>query len=91
MTPNQPRTEGFRITGWHVFGALVAFFGAVMVVNVAMVWAALSTFGGVETPSSYRAGLEFSREMDRAAAQKALGWAVTADLTGDAEGRRLLV
>jgi len=79
--------QGFRITGWHVLGSLLAFFGAVMVVNVVMVWAALSTFGGVETSSSYKAGLEFTDEMERAAAQRGLGWTVNAELAGNAAQR----
>lgn len=92
MTLNDtPSDHGFRITGWHVLGSLLAFFGAVMVVNVVMVWAALSTFGGVETPSSYNAGLEFTNEMDRAAAQRALGWTVDAELAGNAAKRTVSI
>jgi nitrogen fixation protein FixH len=69
-----------ELTGRHVLIALVAFFGLVILVNVAMVRAAISTFGGLDTPSSYEAGLEFKAEEARAAAQTARDWTVTASL-----------
>ncbi len=69
-----------RITGWHVLIALLAFFGAVTAVNIVMIRYAVSTFGGVETPSSYRAGLDFTAEQERSARQDALGWTVDATL-----------
>ena len=59
---------------------LVAFFGLVMVVNVVMVKAAISTFGGVDTQSSYQAGLAFKAEEAAAAAQNARDWPVDATL-----------
>ena len=46
---------------------LVAFFGVVAAVNAVHDPAAVSTFGGVETESSYQAGLAFSREIAAAA------------------------
>ena len=91
MSVRSKNQGGFRITGWHVLGALLAFFGAVMVVNVAMVWAALSTFGGAESRSSYKAGLEFAREMERAGEQSALAWSVDASVTGTTGARQLTV
>jgi nitrogen fixation protein FixH len=42
-----------------VLAMLIGFFGLVIAVNLVMVRAALSTFGGVDTPSSYQAGLHF--------------------------------
>ena len=53
---------------------LLGFFGLVIVVNLVMVRAAISTFGGVDTPSSYQAGLAFKAEEAAAAAQNARGW-----------------
>jgi nitrogen fixation protein FixH len=74
-----------EVTGRMVFIALVAFFAVVGGVNAVMIHAAISTFGGVETESSYRAGLAFAREMATAQAQDALHWDVTAKatMTGD--------
>ena len=64
-----------------VLAALVAFFAAVAGVNAVMIWAAMSTFGGVETASSYQAGLAFARETAAVAAQDALHWQVTAKVS----------
>jgi nitrogen fixation protein FixH len=60
---------------------LVAFFAAVAGVNAVMIWAAVSTFGGVETGSSYQAGLAFARETAGVAAQDALHWQVEAKVS----------
>jgi nitrogen fixation protein FixH len=68
----------FRVTGRMVLIGFVAFFGVVAGVNAIMIHAAISTFGGVETDSSYRAGLAFAREMATVEAQDARHWSVTA-------------
>jgi nitrogen fixation protein FixH len=78
-----PRFRGddsseFRVSGRMVFAALVGFFGLVAGVNAAMIYAAVSTFGGVETESSYRAGLAFARETATVRAQDARHWSVSA-------------
>ena len=67
-----------EVTGRMVLVGLVAFFAAVAGVNAVMIWAAVSTFGGVETESSYQAGLAFARETAAVAAQDALHWQVKA-------------
>ncbi len=69
-----------KFTGWHMTGILVAFFGVVISVNVFMARAAISTFGGTVVDNSYVASQEFNGWLDKAAAQKALGWTVTARL-----------
>jgi nitrogen fixation protein FixH len=79
-----PRLRGddsneFRVTGRMVFAGLVAFFAVIIGVNGLMTYAAISTFGGVETESSYRAGLAFAREAATIAAQDARHWTVTAN------------
>jgi nitrogen fixation protein FixH len=68
----------FQVTGRMVFAGLVAFFGLIAGVNAFMIYAAISTFGGVETESSYRAGLAFAREAATVEAQDARHWNVTA-------------
>jgi nitrogen fixation protein FixH len=75
----------FRVTGRMVLIGFIAFFGVVAGVNAIMIHAAISTFGGVETDSSYRAGLAFANEMATVEAQDARHWSVTAKaaLEGD--------
>jgi nitrogen fixation protein FixH len=70
-----------ELTGRMVLLCLVAFFGVVGAVNAVMVRAAVSTFGGVETESSYQAGFTFTRETAEARSQDALRWRVEAKLT----------
>jgi len=72
--------HGFKLTGRMVLACLVAFFAIVVAVNVVMVRAATSTFGGLETANPYQAGLAFNREHDAALAQDARAWKVTANL-----------
>jgi nitrogen fixation protein FixH len=65
-----------RVTGRTVLFSLIAFFGVISVVNGVMIHAAISTFGGVETASSYQAGLAFAHELEAAQSQEALHWKV---------------
>lgn len=81
---------GRPLTGRKVLLMLVAFFGSVTLVNVVMIQAAVSTFGGVDTPSSYKAGLAFKAEEAAAAAQNARHWTVDADLSPAGEGGETL-
>ena len=66
-----------EVTGRTVFICLVAFFAIVAAVNGVMMAAAITTFGGVETASSYQAGLAFARETSAVQAQDRLGWQVS--------------
>lgn len=72
-------------TGWHMTGLLFAGFAIVIAVNFWMAHLAVSTFGGVTVENSYVASQEFNRWLDRAAAEKALGW--SAALARDPAGR----
>ena len=78
------------MTGRHVLLWLVAFFGIVFVVNGVLVQAAISTFGGVETLSSYKAGLQFEQEAGLVQRQDALHWQVSGTLTRDRAGAAVL-
>ena len=71
------------MTGWTVFVCLVAFFAIVAAVNGVMMTAAITTFGGVETASSYQAGLAFTREASAVRAQEQLGWKVAVRTPSD--------
>ena len=77
-----------ELTGMHVLFCLIGFFGVVFAVNAVLVKAATSTFGGVETSSSYKAGLMFEQDVARAEQQVALHWQVDGKLarirSGDA-------
>ena len=84
------RDKPYELTGRHVLLWLVGFFGLVFIVNAVLVRAATSTFGGLETPSSYKAGLMFESEVARAARQQALRWQVDGKLTRDREGEAIL-
>jgi len=79
-----------EVTGLTVLLWLVAFFGVVFVVNGIMVKAATSTFGGVETSSSYKAGQMFEQEVARAEKQDAQHWQVAGTLTRDKAGEAVL-
>ncbi len=80
------RDKPREFTGRHMWVWLIGFFGLVFVVNAFMVRAAVSTFGGVETASSYKAGLQFESEVARAERQQALHWQVDGKLTRDKTG-----
>lgn len=84
--PYKPR----ELTGKHVLIAFVGFFALVFAVNAVMVKAAMSTFGGVQTTSSYKAGLMFGQDVARAEQQDALHWQVNGKLSRDGAGNAVL-
>jgi nitrogen fixation protein FixH len=73
-----------------VLMCLLGFFGVVFAVNAVMVRAATSTFGGLETGSSYKAGLEFGRDAAAARSQDALHWQVSGKIARDRAGAAAL-
>jgi nitrogen fixation protein FixH len=73
-----------------VLFCLITFFGVVSLVNAVMIREAISTFGGLETESSYKAGLNFAREEAAATAQAKRHWAVSAKLRPEADGQTRL-
>ena len=88
--PHAKQKQARILTGRHVLQWLVAFFGIVFAVNGVLVRAAISTFGGVETLSSYRAGLQFEQEVGLVQRQDALHWHVTGKLARDSAGVAVL-
>ena len=68
------------ITGRTVLTYFIGFFGIIFAMNFVMVRVAISSFSGVETESSYKAGLTFKNDVAAAQAQDALHWSVEADL-----------
>lgn len=86
-----PRPKAtFEITGRTVLFAFIAFFGVVFTVNAIMVRAATSTFGGVETASSYKTGLSFRHETEVARAQDARRWDVETRIVRDQTGEAVI-
>jgi nitrogen fixation protein FixH len=84
--PSRPR----ELTGRKVLLLLIGFFALVFAVNGVMVHAAISTFSGVDTPSSYKAGLMFEGEVAKAERQDALHWRVNGTLKRDGAGEAVL-
>ena len=79
-----------EFTGRHALLWLVGFFVIVFAVNAVLVRAAISTFGGLETASSYKAGLQFEHDVAVAEQQGALHWQVAGKLTRNAAGDAVL-
>jgi len=79
-----------ELTGRAVLIWILGFFGLVFVVNGVLVQAATSTFGGLETASSYKAGLMFKDDMASAERQANLHWKVDGKLTRDKSGEAML-
>jgi nitrogen fixation protein FixH len=75
------------ITGRAVLIYLIAFFGVIFAMNFVMIRVAISSFSGVETESSYKAGLTFKNDVAAAHAQDALRWSVEASIQhGETKG-----
>ena len=70
-------------TGRHMAWIMVSFFAVVLAVNLLMARLAGSTFGGVVVENSYVASQKFNGWLDRAAADRALGWKAAMRRQGD--------
>ena len=92
FTPLRDGTERHprQLTGWMVFGLIVGFFAVIFGVNAYMAHMAISTFGGVETESSYHAGQTFERDVAMAKAQDAQHWQVDVKVTTAVDGDAVL-
>ncbi len=87
MTDNRATGKPREVTGRMVLLCLVAFFAIVFTVNMVMLRAATSTFGGVETESAYRVGLLFKNEIAAARAQENLHWQVDGKVARERDGQ----
>lgn len=76
-----------EIRGVHVFGAFALAFSIIIAVNLTLAYNAVATFPGVEVKNSYVASQNF--DADRAG-QQALGWDVSAEVTGDVLRLRII-
>lgn len=76
LSRHKPR----ELTGFGVLMWLVGFFAVIFAINGFMADAAISTFAGLDTPSSYKAGKMFEHEVAVAHAQAERHWHVTGRL-----------
>lgn len=77
------QTAGFRLKGWHVLAALVAFFGVIIAVDVTFLMAAYRSFPGQVSVTPYEDGLAYNKHMAQQRAQAALGWRAAVAKTSD--------
>jgi nitrogen fixation protein FixH len=68
------------VTGRTVLAWLLAAFGVITAVNMALIVFALRTFTGETQPKSYATGLDFNRTLEAVAAQRRLGWQVSGEV-----------
>lgn len=66
--------EPFRLNGWHVLAGLVAFFGAVIVIDTAMAVEAYRTFPGEVSATPFEDGIAFNRTLAQRAEERQMGW-----------------
>lgn len=78
-----PRSDDFdpKRSTWIPW-AFVGGMALVVVVNLVLVYAALSTFTGVTTGKSYDRGRSYNQVLTEAARQDALGWTTQVALEG---------
>ncbi|MEO1091906.1 MAG: FixH family protein [Pseudomonadota bacterium] len=55
----------------------VGFFAVVLVVNATMIYAAVTTFGGLDRPKAFARGIGYNDVLAAKRVQDELGWAVT--------------
>ena len=89
MAPSSERKPR-ELTGRAVLLWLIGFFGVIFVINGFMADAAITTFAGVDTPSSYKAGQMFEHEAELAREQDARRWKVGGKLNLDRVGEAVL-
>jgi nitrogen fixation protein FixH len=82
---------GFRVRGWHVLAMMLAFFGAVIAVNVVFAVLAVQSFPGEDVRRSYLQGIRYNDKLEQRREQAALGWQASAELAPGAAGAVLEV
>ncbi|WP_333586591.1 FixH family protein [Phenylobacterium sp.] len=78
MSLTHDTDAGFRIKGWHVLVAMIAFFAVITAVNAVFITAALRTFPGEVSVTPYEDGLAYNARLAQQAAQAELGWRAAA-------------
>lgn len=85
------RARAFEIRGLHVLIGLLAFFAAIIAINIAFAIAAVRTFPGEDERRSYTQGLHYNDVLAERRAQVATGWQARSQLAGSSSGTRLVV
>jgi len=67
-------TQRGPFTGRHMLGAMVAFFGVIVAVNLTMATFAMKSWTGLVVQNSYVASQEFNDRAEAGRARAALGW-----------------
>lgn len=80
-----------QIKGRHVLLIFVGFFASITAVNAVMIYAAVSTFGGVDKQNAYKVGLAFGRQLAEASEQDTRGWQVTGSVNLRAQETQISV
>jgi nitrogen fixation protein FixH len=83
VAPKADPAPRFVLTGRHVIGGFVAFFIMVASIDAVLVWLAVSTFGGLDTPDAYRKGLAYNANVAAQSTQDQLGWRDTVRFNQD--------
>lgn len=65
-----------QLTGRNVLTIFGAGFGAVLLVNLVMIWFALETWPGLVSGTAYQDGLDFNRVLQSGERQDELGWKI---------------
>lgn len=81
------RNSSGKFTGRHMAIIMVAGFGVVIAVNLAMATVAIGGFHGVVVDNSYVASQQFNGWLEQAEKARALGWQVTPERTSDGHVR----
>jgi nitrogen fixation protein FixH len=68
--------------GRHVLMMFVGFFATIFAVDGFMIYQAVSTFGGIETPDAYRKGVDYNESIAKDKEQARLGWVDDVKIVG---------
>ena len=71
----------FALNGWHVLWIVVAFFAAVMTVDIGMAVKAYATYPGEVSETPFEDGLAFNQTLANHAEERALGWKAKLQVT----------
>lgn len=77
------RLKPTGIRGIHVAVAMVSFFAVIIALDALFITFAIRSHPGEQVKNSYVLGLEFNKEIEKQAQQRALGWSAQAGLSDD--------
>jgi nitrogen fixation protein FixH len=86
MSASKPK----EFTGGHMLALMIAFFGVIISVNVALATFARSSWTGTVVDNSYVASQHFNEQAAQGRAQAALGWTGSLEIGAGGIGYRLV-